>query len=206
MSKNQLHGKEYENHIKLAFPGVSDEIVSSLSKWDIDAKYDYKNLPTSIKSSAAKGSIELSDARRFWGINEPFRLILGIYDQINNVKYFNSLHEFEITHDEHKILLGNITYDEISKFHESLKEFELGDHDKARKYAHDINKNNFKKRSVLNLNPKIDSKTQRRLQCSINFSDLINNVKNYKEFKNNDTYRNICINFILRSSKREFSK
>lgn len=77
MSKNQLHGKTYEDHLKSVFPGSSDHERSAGSAWDIEKQYDkILKLPTSIKTSKSK-IIELADARKIWLLNEPYRLLVG---------------------------------------------------------------------------------------------------------------------------------
>lgn len=56
------------------------------------------------------------------------------------------------------------------------------------------------KSSFIILNPKIDSKKQRRLQCSVNLEVLKSHIKNYKEYI--DFYKEIQIDIKIKSSKR----
>ncbi|MDI9357294.1 MAG: hypothetical protein QM536_09755 [Chitinophagaceae bacterium] len=135
MSKNQLHGKKYEDHIKSAFSGSSDSERSPQSNWDIEKKYDKEfGFPTSIKTTK-NNIVGLSDTRSFWSINESFRMLVGCYKQTNAVKEFFILYEFIISAEEHKFLLRELSYNEIEKFHNHLLTFKKGKHEEARIFA-----------------------------------------------------------------------
>ena len=204
MSKNQLHGKTYEDYIKSAFPGSADHGRPASAKWDIEDRYDKINhLSTSIKTSKGS-SIELADARKIWQINEQYRIILGRYQQIGDVKDFYSLHEIIITKDEHSKLLGNIRLDEIESFHDTLLHFKKGSHDEARRYAKS-QKLLLANRSIITLNPKIDTKSQRRLQCSIPINRLLLEIKNHLIYNIDDFFRGISVHFRMQSSEREIN-
>ena len=180
MSINQLHGKTLEDYLKSAFQGASDHTRSVSSSWDIEKQFDKtKKLPTSIKTSK-KGQIELADARKFWQINEPYRFLIAKYNQNGNIKIFHTLYEFEITLEEHQKLLGNISYSEVEDFHNAILSYKKGFHKEARQFSK-FKKSSLKSRSIVQLNPKIDSKTQRRLQCSITLNSLLSNIKEQRE-------------------------
>ena len=96
MTKNQLHGKKFEDFIKGCgrFPGASDAERSVTASFDIEGRFDRElGLPTSIKATGNKG-VGLSDARRFWSLNKPFRMIVGAYRQEVDQKVFSQVHEF----------------------------------------------------------------------------------------------------------------
>jgi hypothetical protein len=203
MSLNQSHGKTFEDHLKSAFPGTSDSDRSYLSQWDIEKEYDkIDNLPTSIKTSK-NNVIELADARKIWKISEPYRLIVSQYKQNGIIKEFYILYEFKITKNEHIKMLGDITYTEVENFHNNLLIFTKGQHESARKFAK-ITKAALYSRSIIQLNPKIDSKCQRRLQSSINLEKLVEHIKDKHILNKNDFYRGISIHFAIQSSSREF--
>ena len=56
----------------------------------------------------------------------------------------------------------------MQEFEEKIKSFPVGEHLEARAYAKNWKKENKGKTGLLTINPKIDSKSQRRVQCSIN--------------------------------------
>ena len=201
MSNNQLHGIEYQNIIRSYFIGVNNIIFSPLALWDIEAHYDQEfNLPTSIKVTK-NNTVPLSDARRFWEINEAWRLLVGIYEQKTTTeKYFYKLIEFLISQEEHASLLGNVPFDDVNYFHEKLKEYPVGSHKECREFAKEHKKT--LPDSKIKLNPKIDSKNQRRLQCSVTLKTLNENIlkqETYTEF-----YRDGDIRQTIKSSQREF--
>lgn len=199
MSTNQNHGIIFENYIKSAF------YIPRSEGWDLEKECDLiDKLPTSIKTvKNTSSTIDLADARRFWNLNEPFRLLVGSYYQNNQYKDFYLLTEYIISVEEHKILLGNIAYNEIELFHEELKSFKIGEHLLARKFAQE-KLNILKNRSKITLNPKIDSKSQRRLQCSITLNKLNQVVNNKTVYNKSDFYRELAVDFSIASSSREF--
>jgi hypothetical protein len=203
MSKNQLHGKKYEDYLKLAFSDSINEKYNN--QWDVDKSYDNdNNLPTQIKTTGSN-YVDLADARRFWLIQEPYRLLIAKYEQLKNIKQFNLLYEFNISIEEHSKLLGDITYNEIKDFHNNLINYKTGFHSAARVFAQE-KKILFALRSIIKLNPKIDSKNQRRLQCSININSLLINIKEQNIYSGINLYRGININYNIESGKREFNK
>ena len=203
MSTNQSHGKSYENYVKVAFPGASDHNRLPSSSWDIEKEFDKQNsLSTSIKTTKNE-IVGLADARKFWSIDEPYRLLIGTYKQNSGIKTFQKLFEYRITIAEHSKILGNITFSEVEDFHNALSGFKLGLHRQARTFAK-FKKSSLKSRSIVQLNPKIDSGMQRRLQCSITLNSLNGNVKD--KYVYDSFYRGISVNFIIQSNEREFNK
>lgn len=208
MSNNQLHGKSYEDHIKAAFTGAADHGRSANTPWDIEKQFDKeKKLPTSIKTVKNKGTIiiELADARKFWSIDEAYRMLVALYDQNGDVKNFHTLYEFLITKDEHRKMLNPITFAEVKEFHDSLLSYGKGLHAQARAFAKQ-KKFQLQRNAIVQLNQKIDSKTQRRLQCSIKLENLIENVALVQVYRSQDFYKRISVNFAIQSSEREFNE
>jgi RNAse (barnase) inhibitor barstar len=208
MSKSQSHGKMYENYIKSAFTGASDYSRPQDSLWDIEEKFDnIDHLPTSIKVTSS-GIVDLADARRFWLIDQSYRLLVAEHNQKNKeIKQFINLHEFLILYEEHCKLLGNISYKDIEDFHNNLLIYKFGKHNEARLFSKN-RKILFKEQlmqSTVQLNPKIDSKTQRRLQCSISLDKLIPNINKYNFYDKDDFYRDISVYWTIKHSERLFS-
>lgn len=208
---SQFHGEAFESIIKSAYPGSSNFKRGPTDLFDIESKFDkILGFPTSIKTSKNK-TIGLSDARRIFTINEPFRLLLLRYIQKGNYKNPYELHEFIISLDKLNELRGNLPLTQVDFFHNQLKSFVLGEHVAARKFSKDYKKyllDNYS--SAISLNPKIDSKNQRRLQCSISLNDLSNiiepeNHKIYLANSNLISFGRISIGPIL-SSSRTFNK
>jgi len=177
MTRNQLHGKTFEDYIKACglFAGSSDGGRSATATFDIEAKYDKSSgLPTSIKSTGSN-TVELADARRFWMIDEPHRMIVGQYKQDGAYKIFTVVHEFIITNSNLAHLRGELTHHSVAAFHNGLllNHFPKGTHIEARKWAKTQKVALAGYNTLIKLHPKIDSRSQRRLQCSVALDVLI---------------------------------
>lgn len=176
MTSNQLHGKKFEDFIKACgmFPGASDAARSATADFDIEAHFDRKlGLPTSIKASG-NDTIALSDARRFFGIDEDFRMIVGRYQQEGERKVFAQIHEFILGRKALGALRGQLGLAIVTAFHDGLliDKFPRGKHKEAREWAAERKRELSGLNSLIILNPKIGANGQRRLQCSVHMRDL----------------------------------
>ncbi len=111
-------------------------------------------------------------------------MLVGQYKQAQGTKIFASVHEFMVTKKVLTILRGELTSMQIADFHNGLllSNFPQGAHVDARKWAK-LQKTLLSNiPSKIILNPKIDSKTQRRLQCSVRLTDLIDACKKTSEY------------------------
>lgn len=181
-SDNQLHGKTFENMIKAANNGIfssfsSDRKRSPHERFDIGREDDLeRGIPTSIKSTG-NNIIGLSDARSFWESFRfmPYRMIVGAYRQKGNRKVFDLIYEI-IFHSKYRShVLGDVSEDDITQFHNRLRQFGPGPdaQKQASAWAQERKQLLEERIGLVTLNPKIDSKNQRRLQCSIHLDYLI---------------------------------
>jgi len=99
-------------------------------------------------------------------------MLVGSYDQEGDRKFFRKIHEILFRHIYKRRILGDVSTGHVTSFQEGLKGFGVGDHERARSWARD-RKKEIGNSGLVKLNPKVDSKSQRRLQCSINLSSLI---------------------------------
>lgn len=207
-SNNQAHGKTAEDIIKSQFAGASDHKRSQLSDWDIEGKFDRDcKLPTSIKTSVDNSAINFADARKIWGIIEPYRLLIWRYyrKNVTMIEYY-AMEEYLISLNEHKKLLGDISLQEVEIYYDSIyyDEFSEFETDKCREFAQSYKvEHNFKNRALITLNPKIQS-NQRRIQCSIRSHQLKNIVKHYTMY--DDFYRNLPVNQVAKKPPRKTKK
>jgi hypothetical protein len=186
MTSSQNHGFIVEDIIKQEFERIStfDSVppptvhTRYTARFDIPAHRDIygKGMPTSIKSSKFKGQktlVCLSDAVRICGLQDAqntMRLVVALYKQQGQEKLVSEVREYLITPDEWRTLMGDVPVSVIEDFHDSLAQ---KDHKKARATAKE------KKQqiaddypSAMRWNAKIDSKNQRRLQCSVRLGDI----------------------------------
>jgi hypothetical protein len=169
---SQMHGKSFEIQLKKAFAGAAENACSPTAIFDIDGCFDERGIPTSIKTTGSQ-IVCMADASRFFALKETIRLLVLTYKQIEDWKVPHTLDEFIISCNEHKLLCGSIPVDEVKAFHEGLKKFKRGLHAEARIWA-DKQESLIAERytSKVKLNRKIDSKSQRRLQMSVNIEVL----------------------------------
>jgi len=187
MTNNQLHGKKFEDLIKGCglFSGSADGGRLPTAGFDIEARYDkLLGLPTSIKSTGSN-IVGLSDGRSFFAISDKFRMLVGHYTQNGPHKVFKTIHEFILTPTILAELRDEVTLEDVVHFHNGLRldSFPVGSHSEARQWARQRKVAIADKRSMITLNPKIDSKRQRRLQCSLRLSELIELCSAHETYK-----------------------
>jgi len=210
-SNNRMHGKTFENMIKAAHGiftyAAADRERSPGEYFDIAAEDDQdRGIPTAIKASGS-ATIGLSDARRFWASFDhvPYRILIGIYCQEGDTKKFTAIHELILRRKYRQALPGDITPGEITAFHEGIRAFGIGQHLAARDWAQKI-KGTLKARGgAVTLNPKIDSRTQRRLQCSIHLAKLRRAVSDEDQRVHVSRFGKLPLPFPIVSGKRTFS-
>lgn len=151
----------------------------------------------SIKSTG-KNSIDCADILKRIKQKE-YRLIVGCYTQQENNKVFHTEYEFYITPNDYSKLWGNMTYEKVKPFVDYVTSIPKG---------REAQKNTLKarkllqeqiqcKQSLMKINPKVDSKNQRRVQCSVKLDELIfSGIKYIKK----------DIEIIIPSSRRKFNK
>lgn len=213
-ANSQMHGKSFENQIKssngIFTYAAADRSRSATQMFDIDGDLDQKyGYPTSVKTMKSN-LIYLSDARRFWNSlrKVPYRILIGKYSQKDELKEFESIHEIILREYSISDLLGDISESEINNFHERLKTFGPGPSNakQARNWAHEHKNNLHKKRGIVKLNPKIDTRNQRRLQCSVSLEDLISIIVPKDYLLHKDKFGTTPLPIKVYSGERRFSK
>lgn len=178
MAAVQEHGLVIERILGEAHLGGGMPEVPRTSVFDIPAESSRDGVPVSLKAAKATRSgatIGLGDARRIWASvsGTRFRILCATYHQDGAEKVFTRVHEALITPAAAPSLLGLLTMEDVSALHVELLGFGAGQHAAARRHAKSRQAALLRKRGLVRLNPKIDSKSQRRLQCSVRLSDLL---------------------------------
>lgn len=168
---NQNHGIVIENLIRETFafePCHIDDI------YDIPVEYnDEFGMLISIKSTCTE-TVYLADARRWWRNNDPLQFVVARYVSVNPKKVLFEIQTYVVPVQALDLMRGGIPYVEIVNFHDTIHSFGQGEHAAARLAAKSINRRLEEQygKPVVRLNPKIDSKNQRRLQCSVKLEAL----------------------------------
>ena len=168
----QRHGLVFEEWIDNTFfagyrpPGYTQ-------KWDIPAaeNKNHGGVPVNPKAVKYGTPVDLGDALRQFDIDEPFVLVLGFWQQAGDKKRFVNIVASRIEPAVWKKLWGPVTRADLEKLDTIIKDKALTP-EEARAAAQKIKSAPPFTQAVIEVNPKIDSHTQRRLQCSLRFADV----------------------------------
>jgi len=212
----QNHGVLFEDSIIRAITGLSkDEYQSKLENAytasmdvvkGIDSEADY-----SIKVSKDGKSIGCGDILRFIRHcrDGEFTMVVGAWRQITPaVKRYDTIYEFHIRPADYATLWDRITEQVMQPFVDYVKSIEPG------KAAQMANRKLWKERrqaiydtygqGLCAIDAKIDSKNQRRVQCSIKIDKLINSGIAYSKYETE--YKGIKLPYEQDSAPRQFTQ
>lgn len=190
MPEVQRHGFDFENWVKETFFAEFD--ANYTQKWDIPVQAnhlkiipkEFRNLPVSIKTCKFGSPIGFGDAIRQFNNNEDFLLIVGFWQQSESYKNFTAVEGVKILASDWKNLFSPLDSADLILLDSTIKNIE-SHYSEARKTAKEIKNSDKFKQAKIVLNPKIDSKTQRRLQCSLPFNIF------WRDFVGKEPYQNI---------------
>ncbi len=176
----QAHGFTWEKEILSKRYGADTETLSKISytsKYDLPAAYNPADptLNVSVKATGSPSKVDMGDALRIYdAVSSGERIHMWVvnYKQEGESKKVRDLKCVDLTGAK-EALFGGLTRDEVAAVDSRVKAVPKGAApDLATKTAYkDSAKTANSKSGALILNPKVDSKTQRRLQCSFNHFD-----------------------------------
>lgn len=177
MVEVQHHGFSFErwvrNNLFESYEG------NYMQKWDVPPDYNtheaipegLQNIPVSIKTAKYGSPIGLGDALRQRNIEEPFLMVAGFWRQRSSAeKWFEDIGYAKFSRESWNSLWGNLSLRQLAELDELVKDMTThysAARAKALAWKLEVATNSGCK---LVINPKIDSKTQRRVQCSLPFS------------------------------------
>ena len=182
----QAHGNYYED--------LKTRQITGLSKADYDAlkengytsgmdimkgllsAYDY-----SIKTSQGN-KVDCGDILRRRQETD-YNLVVGCYSQVGDNKVFYSEYTFYIRPEHERKLWGKMNYNQLAEYVDYIKNIPAGrDAQQETKTERTVLKNCIEdKNALFRIHPKVDSKKQRRVQCSVKMSDLMKAGIEYKQ-------------------------
>lgn len=171
----QNHGLVFEKWIRDSFfDGYTPD--SPTQKWDVPASANkrFGGIALNPKAAKYKGAVDMGDALRQFDIDEPFWLIIGYWQQDREIKRFVNVVARRIEPKQWRQLWGDLERADIERLNDVIKH--TPDYREARRLAQQIKREPKFESSILTLNPKIDSKSQRRLQCSLSWSKVFKNL------------------------------
>jgi hypothetical protein len=168
---NQGHGFLWENAITRDVFHL-EEALPYTSVFDVDAAHNTLNPEENVSIKAACGDkAECGDAFRIFSYGDAAVTMIHIqYRQRDpQTKELVRLREFRLGGAEaHRLLFGTVTQEEINALIQMTRAIPAGPIPAATKAAIHAEKKRLNAKSGgIRFNPKMDSKNQRRLQCSI---------------------------------------
>lgn len=172
----QSHGYVWEKWVADTFFGGYRQ-PSYTQKWDIPAEVNiaHGGIPVNPKVAKLGAPIDLGDALRQFDIDEPFLLVIGYWAQEGDSKRFVNVVAARVEPAQWRALWGSITRADLERLDAAIKDRSI-DHVEARRRAQAIKSEPRLREAAVTVNPKIDSRTQRRLQCSLSFDKLFEHL------------------------------
>lgn len=172
----QSHGLVFEKWVRdTFFDGYKP--ASYTQRWDIPALENkhHGGMPVNPKAIKYGTAVDLGDALRQYEIDEPFMLIIGFWSQEGDTKRIVNIVAPEISPALWRKLWGPVTYADLRRLDALIKDTGPAVEETRRRALKMKNAPPFTE-AVIQLNPKIDTRGQRRLQCSIRFKDVFSHL------------------------------
>ncbi len=213
MAQSQRHGFTWENDTRKKVFKMDCEL-NNTDKYDIPRCKNKLNPNENISiKTTGSGNICCGDILRFYDyefdtIGEIKNTIIVIkYVQQKNKKIIEKIYEINYNKECHKKFFGTIKKKDIQKYVTSVKDIPKNIKGNEAGFKYKDEKNSLQeKMGILQINPKVDSKNQRRVQCSFNIDNLPEEFINYKS---NDEMPNLIreveISLSILSTKRKRS-
>ena len=207
MTQSQKHGFTWENDIRKNVFKINCE-SNNTDKYDIPY-YKNKLNPNeniSIKTTGS-GNICGGDILRIYDYDfEKVNTIIVIeYNQEENKKVVKKIYEINYNKKCHKLFFGSISRNEIRDYVNNIKNIPKNIKGNEAEFKYKVEKNSLQeKMGFLQINPKVDSKTQRRVQCSFNIKMFPKEFVKYEStVENPNIIRGKEINMSINSNKRK---
>jgi hypothetical protein len=179
MAESQRHGFEIERLVRESACYGSAPQPAYGAEFDIPAGHsNWDGAPAQVKACAAKGQrVMLGDALRNRQRDEPFELIVALWEQDGPTKHIASFARMAFKPQSWGALFGSATEEDIRQLDQLIKAVPVGagPQPAARAQAHAARRALTEAAEpVLSLQPKIGSSSpQRRLQASCKLADLM---------------------------------
>ena len=215
MAEVQKHGFLWEKEI-LKNRGVTEDELKSIkytSKMDLPANLDrLDNSNISVKTTNNSNTVCMGDCLRVFDsadTNEPIHMISLHYKQEAGIKKVASITEVNLTNSREE-LFGTLTRDQIEELDKAVKSIPKGRRitEDERNRIYSLQESLQAQSGAIYLNIKIDSKSQRRLQCSFNHFERF--IEKYPQRivakSNTHEFRGGAITPEIPSGRRVFNK
>jgi hypothetical protein len=176
-TQSQSHGLFWDSEIRTAVFGLS-KCINDTRKYDIEAaenKFDPEE-NVSIKTSS-NNNIDCGDILRFFNgdFSKSYTIILIRYEQKSETKCVKEILEIAYTLELRDHLFGSASVEVLKEYVDFVKAIPKGSVSEEIKKSYKQKKTALQKEHNMriNISPKVDSGSQRRVQCSITKVDQL---------------------------------
>jgi len=211
-TQSQSHGLFWDSEIRQKVFGLP-ECKNDTYKFDVACEKNKfnPNENISIKTSGNE-NIDCGDILRFFDRDDDasITIILVRYQQMQTQKRIKEIIEINYCKELKYILFGSITRSELESYVQFIRGIPNGIAVSETKNIYKLQKKNMQAthKMRINISPKVDSKNQRRVQCSIPKID--NLLEEYPQFVMMRTYdhfvRGVKLTSEIDSAKRQRHK
>ena len=204
MAEVQAHGNTFEDIIIKKLTGKSKKEYDALKgKGGYTSAMDLVeglivNADYSIKT-AKSNKVDCGDILRRMS-EKKYIMIIGQWKQDGKNKIIHTVYGFNIKSNDYKKLWGKMTKKSIKEYDKYIKSIPHGIEGRdSTKVERTERKDKIScKDALMVIHPKVDSKKQRRVQCSFKIDEMIAAGVEYKKYEN--------MNIKIKSSARTFNK
>ena len=181
----QAHGNYYEDLKTRQITGLGKAEYDALKENGYTSGMDIMKGLLSVNDYSIKTTngnrIDCGDILRRRQENE-YHLVVAQWEQCGDNKVFYNEYTFFITPDLEQKLWGRMNYNQLAEYVDYIKNIPAGRKaQQETKTERTVLKNCISdKNALMTIHPKVDSKKQRRVQCSVKINELIKAGIDYK--------------------------
>ena len=174
----QQHGNYYEDLKTRQITGLDKKTYDSLKSNGYTSGMDIMQGLLSVSDYSIKTTggnvVDCGDILRRRQ-EEKYNLVVAVWEQVGMTKVFHTEYTFYISPSDTQKLWGNMSYMRLREYDDYIKSIPAGKIGQdSSKVKRTILKNCIEdKNALFTINPKVDSKKQRRVQCSLKIKQLI---------------------------------
>ena len=174
----QAHGNYYEDLKTRQITGLGKAEYDALKESGYTSGMDIMKGLLSISDYSIKttngNKIDCGDVLRRRQETD-YNLVVGCYSQVGENKVFHTEYTFYIKPEHEQKLWGRMNYNLLAEYVDYIKNIPAGKQaQQETKTERTVLKNCVEdKNALVKIHPKVDSKKQRRVQCSVKIKELI---------------------------------
>ena len=181
----QQHGNYYEDLKTRQITGLDKKTYDSLKTNGYTSGMDIMQGLLSVSDYSIKTTggnvVDCGDILRRRQ-EEKYNLVVAVWEQVGMTKVFHTEYTFYISPSDTQKLWGRMNYNLLADYVNYIKNIPAGKtaQQETKKERTLLANSVGDKNALFKIHPKVDSKKQRRVQCSLKIKDLIKAGIEYK--------------------------